>query len=68
MSVTHRGHVLTQAQLDAMTLVLNEQLGGQHKGLKKFTAAFERKCAERGCPIPEGIGPKGPDPAPKRRR
>lgn len=66
--VIHNGHELSQAQLDCMTIVLNEQLGGQHKGMKKFKAAFERKCKERGCPIPEEVGPKGPDPSSKRRR
>lgn len=67
-TAVYRGHDLTQAQLDAMTVVLNESLNGKHRGQKKFNAAFEAKCVELGCPIPEGIGPKGPDPVRKRSR
>ena len=59
---------MTQAQLDSMTVVLNEQAEGKHQGMKKFHAAFEAQCKADGCPIPEGIGPKGPDPVRKRVR
>jgi len=64
----YRGHQMNQAQCDCMTIVLNEQMEGKHRGMKKLNAAFERVCKEKGCPIPDGIGPKGPDPIRKRSR
>lgn len=68
MSAVFRGHTLNNKQCACLTMILNEQLNGKHRGMKKFHAAFEAKCAEKGCPIPEGIGPLGPDPEPKRKR
>jgi hypothetical protein len=66
MAAIHRGHKLVQPQLDCLTEILNEQLDGKHRGIKKFNEAFERRCREKGCPVPEGIGPHGEDPKRKR--
>lgn len=67
MAAIHRGHKLEQSQLDCLTEILNEQqTQGKHRGMKKFKEAFERRCQEKGCPIPEGIGPYGEDPKRKR--
>lgn len=68
MSIIHRGHELTQPQLDCFTRILNEQMNGKHRGQVKMEAAFEALCAEKGCPIPEGVGPKGLKPEKKRKR
>jgi len=68
MSVIHRGHELTQPQLDCFTIILNEQMNGKHRGQAKLEAALEAKCVEKGCPIPEGVGPHGLKPEKKRNR
>jgi len=58
MKIILRGHVLTQAQLDAIVPVLNLHMHGRISKAK-FESAAEQACADAGCPVPEGIGPEG---------
>lgn len=52
MSITHRGHVLTQQQLDAIVPVLNNKMQGKIRGAKAFEAAVDKALEAAGCPVP----------------
>jgi len=56
-----RGHLLTQAQLNALVPVMNKDLNGDYASTAEYQAAIEQACADAGHPIPEGEGPHQKD-------
>ncbi|HGM8089290.1 TPA: hypothetical protein ACKP9S_005699 [Pseudomonas aeruginosa] len=53
MQIIHKGHVLSQAQLDAIVPVFNEVMRGHNRGRKKLEDAIDKALLEAGCPVPE---------------
>ena len=51
LSITHRGHKLSQPQLDALVPVLNRMMRGEIKK-RDFDAECEKAMTEAGCPVP----------------
>lgn len=52
MQIIHKGHVLSQSQLDAIVTVFNEVMRGHHRGRKKLEDAIDKALLEAGCPVP----------------
>lgn len=52
MRIIHRGHELSQQQLDAIVPVLNESMRGKHPGKKRLEAALDKALEAAGCPVP----------------
>ena len=50
LSITHRGHKLTQQQLDALVPVLNERMHGKISE-QEFEAAVDGALEKAGCPV-----------------
>lgn len=52
LTIMHRGHKLTQQQLDTLVPVLNDNMQGKiRKG--GFEAAADAALEAAGCPVPE---------------
>lgn len=52
MRIIHRGHELSQQQLDAIVPVLNESMRGKHRGKHRLEAAIDKALGAAGCPVP----------------
>lgn len=52
MRIIHRGHELSQQQLDAIVPVLNASMRGKHPGKKRLEAALDKALEAAGCPVP----------------
>lgn len=61
MKIIHRGHVLTQQQLDALVPVLNRSMQGDIKK-RDFEAECDKALEAARCPVPPGVGPEGVKP------
>lgn len=51
MSIIHRGHALTQQQLDAIVPVMNRSMHGEIK-MKNLGAEIDKALEAAGCPVP----------------
>ncbi len=51
LSIVHRGHELTQQQLDALIPVLNRSMRGEINK-RKFEAECDKALEAAGCPVP----------------
>lgn len=58
LKIIHRGHNLTQQQLDALVAMLNRYMHGEIKK-RDFDAEVDKALEAAGCPVPPGIGPEG---------
>jgi F0F1-type ATP synthase delta subunit len=57
MKIIHRGHSLTQQQLDALVPVMNRYMHGEIKK-RDFEAEVDKALEAAGCPVPHEIGPE----------
>lgn len=48
-----RGVTLNQTQLDAITPIVDNNMQGQYKNVKKFEEACVQAMIDAGCPIKE---------------
>lgn len=55
MHIIHRGHELSQQQLDAIVPVLNESMHGK----QRLEAAIDKALEAAGCPVPDITAQQG---------
>jgi len=53
MLINHRGHILSQPQLYAITPVQRESMSGRFMRRKSLLKAMDRALKEANCPVPE---------------